>query len=262
MKKYYVDGGILVDTPCFRCVNASSENNTQPEGTELLETNKEDGNGKYLIIDDEHPQSIFAEYYAKTFFTALYAGADYLNKSYDECFDEANEELSEIEDIMKEVLSENLNSAGKTMKFLYVNIITIIDSFICSIILSTITKDEDLFVKYYDKIMSNAEKASIAKNLIYGLRGNWEQDVIQKVMKTSYANVDTIKDSFKILNFNPLRFDKEIMDEHFKNRHILVHRNGKTKKGERITITDVEVKKLLSDAAMFLDEVKNALPAN
>ncbi|MBR6081997.1 MAG: hypothetical protein IKP62_03620 [Salinivirgaceae bacterium] len=226
----------------------------------MLETNKEDVNGKYLIINDEHPQSIFATYYAKTFYTSLYEGSDYLNKSYDDCFDETNADLSEVEGIMNEVVSKKLHNAEKIMKFLYINIITIIDAFVCSIILSTITKDELLFNEYADEMLSKTEKKEFdcQQN---GQKGDSEHKVLEKTMRISYANVDTIKNSFKAMNFKPLNFDKEIMDKHFKNRHILVHRNGKTKDGKRISITDVEVKKLLSDAAMFLDEVKNSLPA-
>lgn len=260
MKKYYVDGGILINTRYFRCIDASCFNDTQPEGTELLETNKEDENGKYLIIDDEHPQTIFATYYAKTFFTSLYEGADYLNKSYDDCFKETNEELSEVKDIMDEVVSNNFHNTEKIMKFLYINIITIIDALVCSIILSTITKDEFLFDKYANDMLPKSLKESKDKYLHNRGQGLWEQRVIKHIMEAPYEKMEIINDSFKAINLSSLKNINQVMSGHFHNRHILVHRNGKMKNGEKMIITDVDVKNLLSDAEMFLAEVKTSLP--
>lgn len=66
-KKFYVDGGILVDTPYFKCRDAECGYKEQPEGTEVMPTNHEIDGNPCLLIDDDYPQSMFNEYYAKTF---------------------------------------------------------------------------------------------------------------------------------------------------------------------------------------------------
>jgi hypothetical protein len=67
-KRIYVNGGILITTPFFAYKNAGAWHDTPPENSEIIEPNAITETGKfYLEISDEQPQSIFNEYYAKTF---------------------------------------------------------------------------------------------------------------------------------------------------------------------------------------------------
>ena len=64
-KKYYVKGNIIVKTPFFSYLNAGAGFETMPEGCEILSETD-------LEIDDDHPQSFFAEYYAQKDFVEGY----------------------------------------------------------------------------------------------------------------------------------------------------------------------------------------------
>ena len=65
-KRIYVNGGILITTPFFAYKNAGASYDLPPENSEIIEPNTITETGEpYLEISNEHPQSIFNEYYAK-----------------------------------------------------------------------------------------------------------------------------------------------------------------------------------------------------
>ena len=76
-KIIYVNGGIVINTPFFKCVDAGAFFDSPPVGAEIIEPNTVNNNGyRFLEINDEHPQSIFNAYYAKYEFTSYYRGAE------------------------------------------------------------------------------------------------------------------------------------------------------------------------------------------
>lgn len=260
-KKIYVNGGILVNTRYFNYrTDYGALFDEQPEDTVFLDPTDEVEGCKCLIIDDDHPQSIFNSYYAKTFFTSQYIGAQYYSNNYIDCFNETAEELREVERILASTTSLDQDTCDSLMKFLYINIVTIIDSFICSIILATIVCDENKFMDYYKKMFSNSDKVKIEEYLLTENRGMWEKKVIEKILRTPFENMDTIKDSFGVIGLKkPL--DKEgLMANHFHNRNVLVHRNGKKMNGERMIITEESVRKLLAETKSFIENIKKTIP--
>lgn len=81
-KRIYVNGGILITTPFFAYKNAGASYDLPPENSEIIEPNTITETGEpYLEISNEHPQSIFNEYYAKTFFTTQHTFAYFLQKT-------------------------------------------------------------------------------------------------------------------------------------------------------------------------------------
>ncbi len=76
-KIIYVNGGIVINTPYFKCVDAGAFLDSPPVGAEIIEPNTVNNNGyRFLEINDEHPQSIFNAYYAKYEFASYYRGAE------------------------------------------------------------------------------------------------------------------------------------------------------------------------------------------
>ena len=210
---------------------------------------------KCLIIDDEHPLSMFNEYYARTFFTALYQGADYLNKSYEDCYNEFILCLNDVRSIRTITIRQDNGVEVALMKMLYVNVITILDAFICSVILSTIVRNEEVFVNYYNQMISNNVKISLEKYLIKEERGLWEQGIVKEIMQTSYSNIKTIKDAFKAMGMAKPQDPNDIISRHFHNRHLLVHRNGKMKDGHILMVNAEMIDSLLVDVEGFVNQI-------
>ena len=259
-KKIYINGGILVDTRYFRCMpDSGALFSNPPEGAEIIEPLDEREGSKCLIIDDNHPQSIFNSYYAKSWFTQLYVGADFLNRTYEDCFSEASEELKEIEKIIEDITSLKEQTKESIFKFLYINVNTIVDSLICALILTTITRDELVFTEYASKMFFGKEKDALMEKKEFQGDAIWEQAVMTKIMEKSYCKIKTIQKAFKTMHFcKPI--DKEgAMAKHFHNRHILAHRNGKMKDGDIIVISECKLRTLLRDASLFIGQIKDII---
>lgn len=260
-KVIYVNGGILVNTRYFAfSAGAGCLLSEQPEGSVILEPTDEIDGEKCLIIDDEHPQSIFNTYYAKTFLTSLYSGAEYYKNNYKDCFNETEGELLEVLNILSSICSVEKEVRESLMKFLYINVITIVDSFICSIILSTIVRDEKLFLDYYQKMISNNDKIKLEKYLLNDNRGQWEKTIIEIILRSSFENMGKIKDAFGAIGLKKPQDNGGVMSEHFHNRGVLVHRNGKMKDGGRMIVTEEMVRDLLVDTSSFIDSIKESIP--
>ena len=262
-KKIYVNGGILVNTRYF-AFPAGGEVfcSEQPEGSILIDPTDEYEGSKCLIIDDEHPQSIFNTYYAKTFLTSLYSGAEYYKNNYLDCFNETEGELLEVEKILSAISSVEQEVRDSLMKFLYINVVTILDSFICSIILSTIVRNERLFIDYYQKMISNNDKIKLEKYLLDDNRGQWEKDIIDIILRSSFENMGKIKDAFGAIGLKKPQDNDGVMAKHFHNRGVLVHRNGKMKDGGRMIVTEEMVRKILADTENFINTIKCSIPQN
>ena len=87
------------------------------------------------------------------------------------------------------------------------------------------------------------------------LVAKWEQKVIEYVMRTSYSNIDTIKDILKDL-FKVSIIDKNgSMKKHFYYRNLLAHRNGRKKDGSYINITNEELKDLINDVQSIATQI-------
>jgi len=260
-KRIYVNGGVLVNTRFYNYrTGYGILYDEQPEGTVFLDPKDEVEGSKCLIIDDDHPQSIFNSYYAKTFFTSLYNGAAIYTNNYIDCFNETAEELGEVERILAAITAIDKDTCNSLMKFLYINIVTIIDSFICSIILATIVNDENRFIDYYKKMFSNNDKIKIEDYLLKENRGMWEKMVIEKILRTPFENVEKIKDSFGAIGLAKPNDPQGVMAKHFYNRNVLVHRNGKKMDGSRMIITEENVRQLLADTTSFIENIQKSIP--
>ena len=255
-KKIYVNGGILVNTRYYNYRTGFGVlYSEQPEDTVFLDPTDEVEGSKCLIIDDDHPQSIFNSYYAKTFFTSLYNGAKIYSNNYCDCFNDTSEELSEIKRILASVTSIDKDTCNSLMKFLYINIVTIIDSFICSIILATIVNDETKFVSYYKKMFSNSDKVKLEEYLLKDNRGLWEKKVIEKILRTPFENMDKIKDAFGAVGLVKPQDTQSVMTNHFENRGLLVHRNGKLKDGSFFVVNEEMIDSLIGDVDCYVNQI-------
>ena len=259
MGKVYVNGGILIKTRYFSCKGLTCLTDYIPEGARIINPTTIVEGSPCLIIDDKHPQSLFNEYYAKTFVSSLYEGAEFLRLSNEECFNEFHTSLHEIEEIVNG-LEINFKHYKTIMKLLYINVVSCLDSLVRSLILCNISQDEELFLRYYDKRISKYDKADISKHLINDDRGRWEKEVLEKIDGVSYCNVDVIKKSFEAMGLDK-PIDKDgIIGKHFENRHILVHQNGKmgmkNTKMEVLEVDKIIVEKEIADITTYAEQLK------
>ena len=198
-KRIYVNGGILITTPFFAYKNAGASYDLPPENSEIIEPNTITETGEpYLEISNEHPQSIFNEYYAKTFFTTQHTFAYFFAKDFIGSYNDFKQRIDEIQSVIN-IKGLDEQKQNIINKLSYINIITSLDTFICDIILTKIIQDEESFNNFFNSIPPCKKKDEMTKLKEDNLVAQWEQKVIEYVMRTSYSNIDTIKDILKEL---------------------------------------------------------------
>lgn len=249
--KVYVEGGILVNTPYLKYKNAGALFIEAPEGAIVIPTNVEDENGKYLLIDDKHPQSIFDEYYAQTWFTATTFGTPIFHITLADAYDQFRKSISEFKHLLNEQLSDERN-AQTMFKLVHTGVLASLDTFVIDCILSKVLNDEVAFKSFASKILKD-KKVDVERSRDERIK--WEHETIDEMLKKSYSNVGTIKDVFKLL-YNISLTDK---DGHVKNyiriRHLIAHRNGRNKDGDIIYISKSEIQDIICNVSGFVEQI-------
>lgn len=161
-KRIYVNGGILITTPFFAYKNAGASYDLPPENSEIIEPNTITETGEpYLEISNEHPQSIFNEYYAKTFFTTQHTFAYFFQKDFIGSYNDFKQRIDEIQSVIN-IKGLDEQKQNIINKLSYINIITSLDTFICDIILTKIIQDEESFNNFFNSIPPCKKKGTVA----------------------------------------------------------------------------------------------------
>lgn len=254
MKKYYIDGGILIMTPLFKCYGggAGFEIEAIPE-CETIPTNDTLPTGEnYLLIDDDHPQSLFAEYYAKTFFTTGYCWAPMFHKTYVDNYYEFKDRINDARQLMR-IASQNESYEASSLlsRHSFLIALSALDTFIADTVLTRITNDEEAFYKFLRKTNNHR---GCEGDLDFDRRGVAEQKVIDYVLRHSYLNPDSIRETYKSLFGFSIVVHNE-MKELFHQRHLIAHRGGRKKDGRFIGYTSNEIEDIIKKTESFVQEL-------
>lgn len=78
-------------------------------------------------------------------------------------------------------------------------------------------EDEARFKEVMFKLAPKSKKTKWEKLIAEEKDGVWEQDAIRYVQETSFLRTDKIDDAFKKVKFVRLEYDREKMDDIFRN---------------------------------------------
>lgn len=249
--KIYVEGGILVDTPYLKYNDGGAGFSQAPEDSIVVPTNVEDENGKYLLIDDKHPQSVFDEYYAQTWFTVTTFGTPIFHITLADAYDQFRKSISEFKHLLNEQLSDERN-AQTLFNLVHTGVLASLDTFVLDCILSKVLNDENAFNGFASKILKdkNVDAKRSRDEWI-----KWEHKTIDEILKKSYSNIDTIKDVFKLL-YNISLSDKDgHVKDYIRIRHLIAHRNGRNKDGDIIYISKSEIQDIICNVSGFVEQI-------
>ncbi len=244
-KIVYVNGGILIETPYFRYLNAGCLFDIPPSGADVIEPDNEIEGHPCLIITDKKAPSFFKGYYAKTFFTTRCFIAPFFSKSILDCYIEFENRIVEVLNL----IFQN-DVSNETRQHLYrlslVSAVSSLDLYISDLVLFLATKDKNIFLKTAQKFCQSQSAdiiARIAQMWSENILDSAEQDVIDFVLRTSYSNVKKINDDVLKALYNVSITVNSDLNEIFRLRHIIVHRSGRLKNG---SIIDLEKSELLN----------------
>ncbi len=245
-KVIYVNGSIFINTRYFVPKDMGCGYETAPEGAETIEANDEIEGMRWLVIDDEHPQSLFNEYYAKGGVSADKIATSYFSASYIDCINEYKKRIGETCEIIKKVQDWDAKEKSLVYKMAYVHIVTALDAFICYVLLRRSLKDELLFEKLMNSLAPKNKQESWNRLKESGRIGEWEQDAIIYALKTSFINTDTIDKAIKLVKFDRLVYDRKELDGYFRIRHLIVHRSGRQRDDDEVVVTYDMLAKLIN----------------
>jgi hypothetical protein len=254
-KKIYVNGGIVIATPYFKCPNSVAYIAVPPKDSTIIEPNRVDDNGYcYLEISEENPQSIFNEYFAKYEFAYLGLGAGFLHSNFRQVHEEY---IQRNRDIFELIQVGNISGKQRNIlnRLCFVSIVASLEAFVCDIILTRITEDELEFKSYFDNMLYREEKTRLQKLLDDDKVGHWEQKVMEHVLKSSFSNIDRIKRIYsRVFGISLTDYEGKIKS-YFYKRHLFAHRNGREKDGRYILVTCPELEKLIEDTEQFAQQI-------
>lgn len=234
----YVNGSIEIKTQYFVPKDLGVLYLEAPKETnEIIEPKDEVEGERCLIIDDDHPQSMFNEYYARGDVSTEFMTTSYLSASYLDSINEYKKRIEETCEVVKMVAEWRSAEQQLVYKMVYVNILTSLDAFICYVLLKRGIQDEDIFKSLMYEVAPKGKKELWDEQITEGHIGEWEQDAIKFVQETSFLNVDKIDKLFNCVRFDRLNYDRREMKKFFRMRHLIVHRNGKQRDDTEVIVS-------------------------
>ena len=164
-----------------------------------------------------------------------------------------------------ETLKDNLNSIKRLLsvdlppeleqhlrKMIFVNIITVLETFLSDAFISTILKDKEL-LKDFVRLNPDFSNRKFTLNEIFERIDNIEKDVKTYLMELIWHNLAKVQKMYHSVLHIDFPADMKIIYKGIATRHDIVHRNGKTKSGKDITITDEELIELMDEVNSFAE---------
>ena len=259
-KKIYVNGGVAIYTPFFCYKDAGAGYKEPPVGAEIMECDDKIDGCPCIKITAEKVPSIFNEYYAKTFFSTLYQWSDFLHKSFQQDYDEYQENILGIKEVLDLLKVATDNQKHELTIMAYGNVITALDTFVADTILTRITHNQKSFLNCISCLKLKCEEKKEFEEQLHimwnkNLLGNIEQKVINHVLRTSFCDIDTIKKFYKKVFCVSIVDEEGKMKTYFHNRHLIIHRNGKRKDGTFIIDSIENIYTLIQDVNTFVKQI-------
>lgn len=212
--------------------------NSNPD---IIKKIKNVSDGFRLYLD---PRDMGEEYYYDEEYEAIQENDNHLKKF--------NDEIHNLS-MLASLKLKNPKTEEILNRQLYIGLISTMETFLSEVFINLTLNDEQYLKNF---ILGHPE----FKETKFHLRDIFkEYERIKKtakkiMLKTIYHNLWNVRSMYKY-TFNIKFPNDEKMMEHVRLRHDLVHRNGKTKKGNPINIKDVDVALLSNEVSSFVREI-------
>ena len=173
-----------------------------------------------------------------------------------EFYDNFSSALVDIKTLLSTEVDDSVNT--RFMQMLYVNVITALETYLSDAFISTVVKYPDLMRRFIETTPEfKAEKVSLAN--VYKAMDEVEKKAHAYLINQVWHRIERVKLMYRdTLGIN---FPSNLgpIFQAIQSRHDIVHRNGRTKKGEEILITSGKIKELISHMEEFVESVDNQL---
>lgn len=166
-----------------------------------------------------------------------------------------------------ETLKNNLNIVKKLLrinfppdleqhmnKMLFVNVITILETFLSDAFIGTVLKDNNL-LREFVRLNPDFSERKFVLNEIYEVIDSIEKDVKTYLLELIWHNLAKVQQMYKTVLHIDFPKDMKVIYKGIAKRHDIVHRNGKTKSGEEFTVTREELLNLMDEVNSFAESI-------
>lgn len=239
-KVYYVNGNILIRTREFKYHVEDGCLYQIPDNANVLEPNEIVDGSPCFVIDEKNSISIFDTFKASGGYTSLCSGSYYFNSSNQEVYENYLSQRNELLSFINTIGDDSKENKQFAYKLIFMNIMTLLDSFVCELYISGITSDEDLFREEISSFITNKSKY---EEYMEEDGPNEERAFIHYKRDQSYINYKKINKIIKKISC--CSEDMISKDSAINNwitlRHDVVHNNAREEDGEFHCFTKEEI---------------------
>lgn len=161
---------------------------------------------------------------------------------------------------IKALLAHEVNDGLKRNYYmlLYVNVISVMETYLCDAFINKVIGDEKLLRKFVET-SSHFSDQKVQASDIYNKMENINDEVKRYLLDLIWHNLKRIKPIYK--DTLDVDFPHDVGDifRDIMKRHDIVHRNGKTKNGQEITIDKADVEGTIDKISEFIDAIDEQL---
>jgi 5-methylcytosine-specific restriction endonuclease McrA/uncharacterized protein YutE (UPF0331/DUF86 family) len=167
------------------------------------------------------------------------------------------ESMASIENLVKvdlddPKLAETLN------RLLFANTVAAMETYLSDAFINTVVNNPELIRKFMETTPAfNDKKYKLSE--IYDWVENTKRSVMQYLLDIIYHNVFVVKNMYKCALDIDFPEDMEPIQKAVMIRHDIVHRNGKTKTGKVLNITDEDVMNNIEVIKSFINHIDGQL---
>lgn len=142
-------------------------------------------------------------------------------------------------------------------RLLYVNAITCLEVYLCDTVLRKVLGDEGHKKRLVEALPEFAE-ANMRVSDIYKRLQNLDKELRGRLLSMLWHNLERVKRLYERV-FEIEWPEASRLSEAIRNRHDIVHRNGKTKEGEEVLLDKDKVEQLLTLIREFIHSIEERL---
>lgn len=257
-KKVYVDGGIVITTPYFKCKGAGARFGIPYVDVDKIAPNDTKEGHPCLVITDEQMPSIFNEYYAKDFFSTNTKWASIFSNNVEGCFSTFNKKINDVKNLV--ALNDVCDQTRQTLYLLsLVSCVAALDTLISDLVIYAASRDSDIFLRVVDLLYSGNSKAKMLGRILHmwcdNVLDSAEQEVFESILKMSYSSSKEIKIFLKLVYGISVSISEKLKQA-IHIRHLVAHRNGRQKDGSYYILTKNELLSIITEVHKFGESLR------
>ncbi len=165
-------------------------------------------------------------------------------------------EISNLK-VLNNIVDINQNALNTLKKQIFVSAITCLETYLSDAFINTVLSDKE-YIKSFFSSYQDFKNHNITMNTLFTTVEKAEEIAKGKMSEILYHNISKVS---KIYNatLNISFPEIKVISKYVSQRHDLVHRNGKDKKGKQLIVDKKTIDKLLDEVVDFVNKIDEKL---